>query len=178
MCWMKWAIPVILLAFSFPASAQFYKYTDEDGVVRFTDDLGKIPKDQREDIPAYWESRESETEAAAESGDDAEASRSYLSDTDEATEEELAQESKRLETMRNELQQEYEALVQEQERIRPDGAVTKSKAKAREYNRQKAALRERADQYDANRKAYEAAVQIYNEKVRAMHEAALAPEEE
>jgi len=63
---MKWAIPMILLAFSVPASGQFYKYTDEDGVVRFTDDLSKIPKDQREDIPAYWESREAEREAATE----------------------------------------------------------------------------------------------------------------
>ena len=178
MYWMKWAIPVLLLAFSVPASAQFYKYTDEDGVVRFTDDLGKIPKDQREEIPAYWESRESETEPAAETEDDAEASRSYLSDTDETNEAELEQESKRLETMRTELQQEYEALVQEQEKIRPDKAVTKSKAKAKEYIRQKAALRERADQYDAKRKAYEAAVRTYNEKVRAMHEAALDTDEE
>lgn len=178
MSWIRWVIPLILMAFCVPVSAQFYKYTDENGVVQFTDDLSKIPKGQRENIPAYYESKESEPEPAAEIDEQAADAHSYLTDTDEATEAELEQESKRLATMRNELQEEYEILVQEQGRIRPDTAVTKSKARAKEYNRRKAALRERAGRYDAKRKAYEEAVMVYNEKVRTLHEAALAPAEE
>lgn len=178
MPWMRWAIPLILMLFCVPVSAQFYKYTDETGVVQFTDDLSKIPKDQRENIPAYYESKESEPEPAAEIDEQPVDAQYSLTDTDEASEAELEQESKRLENIRNELQKEYEILVQEQDRIRPDKAVTKSKAKADEYNRRKAALRERAGRYDAKRKAYEEAVRVYNGRVRAMHEAAIAPAEE
>ena len=140
--------------------------------------LSKIPKNQREDIPAYYESKESEPEAVSDTIEQSVDAQSHLSDTDAASEAELEQESKRLEIMRNELQQEYEILVQEQARIRPDKAVTKSKAKAQEYNRLKADLRERAGQYEAKRKEYEEAVQVYNEKVQTLHQAAMAPAEE
>lgn len=172
-------ISAVLWMFSAPVSAQFYKYTDENGVVRFTDDLNMIPKEQREEIPAYRESKSPEPEAApAEAETETADTGSLLSDDEEASEAELEQESKRLEALRGELQQEYEALLQEQERIKPDKAVTRSAAKVKEYERRKAALKERAGKYDAKRKAYEAEVQAYNERIRAMQEAARTPAEE
>ena len=30
--------------------AEFYKYRDANGAIRFTDNLGDVPKDQRENI--------------------------------------------------------------------------------------------------------------------------------
>ena len=43
--------------------AEFYKYKDANGVLRFTDNLGEVPKDQRENIQEY---KESVTPAATE----------------------------------------------------------------------------------------------------------------
>ncbi|MFW6241195.1 MAG: DUF4124 domain-containing protein, partial [Thermodesulfobacteriota bacterium] len=53
---------VLLLAVTVgPANAQFYKYKDADGNIRFTDDLSQVPPEQRESAPGY---REAEPETA------------------------------------------------------------------------------------------------------------------
>jgi len=37
--------------------ADFYKYRDKDGVLRFTDDLGEVPADQRPQMQRYRETK-------------------------------------------------------------------------------------------------------------------------
>ena len=51
----KWIILLILVLFSIPASAEFYKFIDEEGNVQFTDDLTKVPLNQREGVRKYIE---------------------------------------------------------------------------------------------------------------------------
>ena len=36
-----------------PALGEYYKYTDHNGVLRFTDDLASVPQDQRPDVRTY-----------------------------------------------------------------------------------------------------------------------------
>ncbi len=48
-------IALTLMLVPFISSAEFYKYKDESGVLRFTDDLTEIPKDQRPKMDAYSE---------------------------------------------------------------------------------------------------------------------------
>ena len=50
---MKFRIILITLAlmlFSPVASAEIYKYYDEQGDIHFTDDYNKVPVDQRKDV--------------------------------------------------------------------------------------------------------------------------------
>ena len=46
---------VALSLIPMPVFAEFYKYKDANGVLRFTDNLLEVPKDQREKIQTYKE---------------------------------------------------------------------------------------------------------------------------
>ena len=61
------AILIAAMVFAGPAFAQFYKYLDKQGVVRFTDDINQVPQDQRVAARSYSESQVSETSAAEKS---------------------------------------------------------------------------------------------------------------
>jgi hypothetical protein len=47
---------VVSLAIAGPAWAQFYKYLDKHGNVRFTDDINQVPENQRVKARSYVES--------------------------------------------------------------------------------------------------------------------------
>lgn len=51
----------VFMLFTSSAFAEFYKYTDESGAVRFTDNLADVPEEQRQKIPGYKESQTPET---------------------------------------------------------------------------------------------------------------------
>ena len=54
-----------MLAAAMPSSAEIYKYRDADGVLRFTDNLQEVPKDQRKQVEQYQEIKtKKEPEAA------------------------------------------------------------------------------------------------------------------
>ncbi len=54
------AILIAAMVFAGPAFAQFYKYLDKQGVVRFTDDINQVPQDQRAAARSYSESQASD----------------------------------------------------------------------------------------------------------------------
>ena len=54
------AILIAVMVFAGPAFAQFYKYLDKQGEVRFTDDINQVPRDQRAAAQSYPESQTSE----------------------------------------------------------------------------------------------------------------------
>jgi len=49
-------ILAVLSLIPIPACAEYYKYKDTNGTIRFTDNLLDVPKDQRENIQTYKES--------------------------------------------------------------------------------------------------------------------------
>ena len=53
-----------MLFFTTAVSAEFYKYLDKDGNVRFTNDYFQIPKDQRDGMQEYSEYQKKTGEAA------------------------------------------------------------------------------------------------------------------
>jgi hypothetical protein len=48
---------LILLALPALASAEIYKYRDQNGILRFTDNLAEVPVEQRENMDQYQEIR-------------------------------------------------------------------------------------------------------------------------
>ncbi|MGD8492931.1 MAG: DUF4124 domain-containing protein, partial [Desulfobacterales bacterium] len=57
---IKYLIFIIFLLFSANASAEFYKYVDENGNVKYTDDINEVPAAQRRNIRSYVESQSKE----------------------------------------------------------------------------------------------------------------------
>lgn len=51
----------IALFFSEPIGADIYKYIDQDGNTLFTDDLSKIPRDERKNVERRFETRSNST---------------------------------------------------------------------------------------------------------------------
>jgi hypothetical protein len=170
-------IAVLLLALTIgPANAQFYKYKDADGNIRFTDDLSQVPPDQRETAPGYRED-EPETARTPETPDPADPELPGTGNPImelEATRRELSERRQALEARFDEIQE-------EQDRLRSKPRITQNPALVRRHNQEMAALRERIMAYEADRARYEAEVRAYNAKLEAIQkeqaEAAAAAEE-
>ena len=62
MKYLKIFIIITFLMFSVSASAEFYKYVDDEGNVRFTDDINQVPEAQRAKIRSYIESENQESD--------------------------------------------------------------------------------------------------------------------
>jgi hypothetical protein len=52
---LKWILMCGVVLVAFPCWAEFYKYTDPQGHVRFTDDLTRVPANQRGALQPYGE---------------------------------------------------------------------------------------------------------------------------
>jgi hypothetical protein len=63
---IKLLLLLIIILFATPASADIYKFVDEQGNVRFTDDINQVPEDQRGSIEIS-SNYEADTEAEQES---------------------------------------------------------------------------------------------------------------
>ncbi|MFP4387735.1 MAG: DUF4124 domain-containing protein [Desulfococcaceae bacterium] len=155
---------ILLLALTIgPANAQFYKYKDADGNIRFTDDLSQVPPEQRESAPGYREA-EPETAQTPETPDPADpelpATGNPIMEL-EADRRELSERRQALETRFDEIQE-------EQERLRNKPKLTANPALVRRHNQEMAALRERIMEYEADRARYEAEVRAYNARLEAI----------
>jgi hypothetical protein len=165
-------IVFIIIAFlSAPASAQFYKYVDEDGNIRFTDDINQVPEQQRATVKSYEEAvsdtdvqnkaDQSDSEAstnaqqktaAAEAGVDID-----LKDLDAAYDQ--------LKALRQEIDKEYNDLMAEKEALAKAKTEAKTREQVLEYNAKVEQFNERAKAHQQKSKKYEAQVDAYNTSV-------------
>ena len=107
--------------FSVSAAAEFYKYVDEDGNVRFTDDINQVPAAQRAKIHSYVESvsedppeQEATQKNQANQADQAAADQqTNFPDLSDEEQQSLGDAKKQIEKLKSEMDQEYETLLKE-----------------------------------------------------------------
>lgn len=162
---------IIIVFLSAPASAQFYKYIDEDGNIRFTDDFNQVPENQRATVKSYEEAV-SDTDVANEADQsDSEVSTNAqqkaaaaeaavdidLGDLDAAY--------NQLKALRQEIDKEYNELLVEKETLAKEKAEAKTREQVLEYNEKVKQFNERAKVHQQKSKKYEAQVDAYNASV-------------
>mgnify|MGYP003565141808 CR=1 FL=1 len=158
---------LIFALFAASASAQFYKYVDEEGNIRFTDDINQVPPEQRANIQKYVESFSDSEEDTLPKEETQNAQEQEISVdlSDDSEQESLGEARKRLVALKEEIDNEYKELVKEKEKLAKEKAKAVNRKQILEYNEKVDKLNERVKAYQQKGKDYEAQVEAYNARV-------------
>ncbi|MGD9367861.1 MAG: DUF4124 domain-containing protein [Desulfobacteraceae bacterium] len=141
-----------------PVSAEFYKYTDQDGNVRFTDDLSKVPADQRPNVTSYDESRSAPPAAPAKETEPGQRSPEQKPKTGISAD----AQGKQLEKKRSDLEKEYQTLMEEKSRLEAEWKNAKTVIEKQKINEKKVKLNEKISQYEKKRNDLNTEIEAYN----------------
>lgn len=145
-----------------PVSAEFYKYTDQDGNVRFTDDLSKVPRDQRPNVTSYEESQSTSPIASpAEKPEPDQSASEQKSETDTS----IDALYKQIKNKQDDLEKEYKAILKEKARLETEANKEKSVEETVEFNREIKNLNERIVQHQQKSKALNTEIEAYNARM-------------
>jgi chromosome segregation ATPase len=170
MKYLKIFIIITFLMFSVSASAEFYKYVDDEGNVHFTDDINQVPEAQRAKIRSYIESEtpEPDEQEVAQENKPEQTSEDQQTDFSELSDDEsesLEDAKKRIDELKSEIDEEYKALMEEREQLAKDKKQAKTKGQIIEFNKRVESLNERVAAYEKKGKDYKAQVDAYNQRV-------------
>jgi len=143
------------------AFCEYYQYTDQNGVLRFTDDLASVPPDQRPDVKTH-QSIESQPSKKTTGGAVKEkASRSTASPEKGTWQGRNSQKKQALDQMQAELKATFAALQAERSALE-----AKAPAKGATFE-EKVAYTDKVEALNAKIARYEEQLDAYNEKVNA-----------
>ncbi|WP_319524983.1 DUF4124 domain-containing protein [uncultured Desulfosarcina sp.] len=154
-------LPLLFAAYS---SADIYKYIDENGQKRWTDDLSQVPVEQRNSAERMETGETFETPADAKADDaappePADKMEAAPPDTDEPNREALEKEKTALDTM-------YEELLREREQIEKAKAEAGEAMAQGDLRKKITAYNEKADTYEKRLKAFNDNVNKYNQRIQ------------
>jgi hypothetical protein len=171
MSWVKLVIFLFVILICSPASAEYYKYYDENGNVHFTDDFNRIPLDQRDAVEGYEEVAPSpepgqdqgtqvkspETSAAEPTGDE----EAY----------DFKGKSEDFDRREVELSREYDVLKKESEGLERLRKAVKTSTDAKKYNDSMRALNLKIKNLDQKRNQLYSDIEEYNTKAAEREQA-------
>lgn len=158
---LNFALFALLLVVSavYPAAAEFYRYVDKHGNILYTDDLSKIPAEQRSKATAYEESKIVEPAPEQKKAGDAPAD---ITQTENS--ETLKKERQDLQARGDALNQEYDQLMQERSRLDQEKEQAVTNDQIRTYNQKIVDFNSRIQNYEQRRDAYSVLVKEFNDR--------------
>jgi len=163
---------MLIVSVWFPTTvcAELYKYRDQNGVLRFTDNIADIPKDQRVGVETRQEVESNETPAdfsqttkqEVEERQKALATPVFQEPQDEAeilSAQEMNQKKAALDQEYANLMKEKRALLESKKKIRN---VPDSKA----YNKKAEMLNQKIADFDTRREAFMEQADAFNQKMK------------
>jgi len=180
---LRWLAVLLPLLLALPASADFYKYVDENGTIRFTDDITLVPPEQRKKLKIYEEAEPPAPAPApaAEEGEQPpeEAAGQAPADALGVTEDQLRAMEEQLRAMKEQLDEknaalaeEYNALTEERKALESRRGKFRTKGQVKQYEEAIRRLNEKSAAYEQKRKRFEEEVRAYNQTNKAFFEAA------
>ena len=161
---MRYGLVVwLFLAIALPhADADFYRYVDEHGNVLYTDDLSKVPVEQRDKAQSYEDSQSPAPPAVKE----AKTEGSQL-DPSPTVGGNLENERQSIQAREKALNDEYNSLMKERNALDQEkqDAVTPDQIKA--YNQKIVEFNARIQAYEEKRAVYADQVAAFNEKLKS-----------
>ena len=147
---------LIMLAAFQPASADFYRYKDKHGNIMYTDDLSKVPADQRDQVQSYEESSGTPP-VSADQGEQKSSTQAEGKNDNQKAYEQLKQKQETLRSEYDGLKAEYDKLKKAEQE-----AVTPAQRKA--HNKQVEEFNARFQAYEKKRDALAAEIDAYDKK--------------
>ena len=180
---------LFLICMWLPSSvlAEYYQYRDQNGVLRFTDNLADIPEDQRQQIESYTESEDfvmteeesleylQDTSVQEETGEDMEGAYQSeengedMDDADQSEETETGRDDnlvqlKKLNQMKAALDEEFAELMEEKQVLLQykDSKKNMSIKEAKAYQKKVTLLNQRITDFEERRQAYKKEADAFN----------------
>ena len=152
---------IVLLMLTATASAQIYKYIDENGQKRWTDDLSQVPREQRETAEKFQDAGDISQEATTNQANSETIETPETDQTDgnvELTRESLTKE-------KSELENQYQLLMEERKQIEQMKSKKGDATQRAEVNEKISAYNEKIKEYETQLTAYKSKVDAYNNKL-------------
>lgn len=166
----------IFFWFSFDGIAKFYKYQDADGQVLYTDDLSKVPEDQRTQVDSYIELNPGLQKTVNSANKDSQNSAETDADqTDQEEFDDVDSHKKYLEEKKKNLDLEYQTLMKEKGTLDSSKKNITKKAEIIEYNKKIADFNVKIQTYEKNRQELAEKISEYNIMIKKQISAPKSP---
>lgn len=142
-----------------PANADhYYQYTDDSGIIHFTDDPGNVPEDKRSDMVEHRAIQPSMSDSVKTDANVRDSTNQTPAPATETWDQNMKRKAASLDQERKVLHSQYEDILKKQQEIGEPPPSTASSSEIRRYEEKVEALNRRIDEYERRRKQFDAKV--------------------